>query len=100
MVFGREKQAYEYDIATDTWTELKGREPPIFTFGPDLQGSAVFGCVATPVSNHGVVVSVEYDGDKSKVFLYKHPATADGPDRGNSRARIVGWAERGESHVR
>jgi hypothetical protein len=77
LVFGREKQVYEYDVATDTWTELKGAEPPIFTFGPDLKGSAVFGCVATPVSSHGVVMFVKYDGDKSKVFLYKHAAGSD-----------------------
>jgi len=111
LVFGRDKQAYEYDVTTDTWTELGGRptntplsrfgrgvgregtgqsehegavgrppegpEPPIFTFGPDLKGSAVFGCVATPVSSHGVVMFVKYDRDKSKVFLYKHAAASD-----------------------
>jgi len=49
-------------------------KPPIFTFGPDLKGSAVFGCVATPVSSHGVVMFVKYDHDNPKVFLYKHAA--------------------------
>jgi len=95
LVFGREKQVYEYDVTTDTWSELSGRptntplsrlgrgaggegtrqsehegtvgrrlkgaEPPIFTFGPDLKGSAVFGCAATPLSNHGVVMFVRYE---------------------------------------
>jgi len=80
LVFGREKEVYEYDVTTDTWTERKGEQPPIFTFGPDLKGSAVFGCVATPASDHGVVMFVKYDGDRSKVFLYKHAAPAAPPD--------------------
>jgi hypothetical protein len=77
LVFGRQGQVYEYDVTSDTWTELKGPQPPIFTFGPDLKGSAVFGCVATPVSNHGVVMFVKYDRENSKVFLYKHAAAGD-----------------------
>jgi hypothetical protein len=45
--------------------------------GRRTDGSAVFGCVATPVSNHRVVMFVKYDGDNSKVFLYKHAAAGD-----------------------
>jgi hypothetical protein len=33
--------------------------------------------VATPVSNHGVVMFVKYDRDNSKVFLYKHATTGE-----------------------
>jgi len=77
LVFGRQGQVYEYDVTTDTWAELKGPQPPIFTFGPDLKGSAIFGCVATPLSNHGVVMFVKYDGDNSKVFFYKHAAASE-----------------------
>ena len=75
LVFGREEQVYEYDVASDTWAKLNAPEPPIFTFGPDLKGSAIFGCVAAPVGNHEVVMFVKYDKDKSKVFLYKHAAS-------------------------
>jgi len=79
LVFGRQGQVYEYDVTADTWTELKGQQPPIFTFGPDLKGSAIFGCVATPVSSHGVVMFVKYDGDNSKVFLYRHAPAGEQP---------------------
>lgn len=58
-------------------TRIQGAKPPIFTFGPDLKGSAVFGCVATPASGHGVVMFVKYDANHSKVFLYKHAAGSD-----------------------
>src|SRR5262249_50356599 len=69
LVFGRRKQVYVYDVTTDSWTERKGEEPPILAFGPDLKGSAIFGCVAAPVSSHGVVMFVKYDRDNSKVYL-------------------------------
>ncbi len=65
---------YEYDLAGDSWTQLAGAVPPIFS-QPGSDGP-VFGTVAAPLPQHGVVMFVHYDFDRSKVFLYKHTASA------------------------
>jgi hypothetical protein len=74
LVFNRQGSFYEYDVASDSWRQLEGAKPPIVTFGSDLRASPIFGCVAAPISTHGVVMYVKYDGDRSKVYLYKHAA--------------------------
>src|SRR5262249_12155462 len=56
-------------------------KPPFFTSGADRRSSPIFGCVAAPIRAYGVVLFVKYDGDRSKVYLYKHSATPGTPLR-------------------
>lgn|GEM_PF-1081190 len=72
LVFGKDRSFYEYDLPADTWTLRGGPAPPIF----QPTSAAVFDVVATPVSTYGVVMFVKYYFDQSKVYLYKHAASA------------------------
>jgi hypothetical protein len=70
LVITSAKQSYEYDPGTDAWTQLDIPPAPFFGIGPD---GPVFGAVAAPISNYGIVIFVKYAHDgKSSVFLYKH----------------------------
>jgi hypothetical protein len=67
LVFADGNRFYDYDLATDTWTQKNATSvPPIWKDGD------VFDAVAAPVSTHGVVMLVKYDFDRSRIFLYKH----------------------------
>lgn len=57
---------YELNPATNTWRRMSANAP--------WQSSGVFGVVATPISTYGVVAFVQYAGDNSKVYLYRHTA--------------------------
>ena len=60
---------YELNPATDTWRRMSAN-------APWQSSGGVFGVVATPVSTYGVVAFVEYGGDNSKVYLYRHTAAS------------------------
>ena len=67
LVFADGNRFYDYDLATDTWTQKNAAAvPPIWLNGD------VFDAVAAPVSTHGVVMLIKYDFDRSRIFLYKH----------------------------
>jgi len=67
LVFADGNRFYDYDLATDTWTQKNAASvPPIWLNGD------VFDAVAAPVSTHGVVMLIRYDFDRSRIFLYKH----------------------------
>jgi len=70
LLLSRDKSFHEYDVVANSWSPAKGDKPPFFDLGGP--GGPTFGCVAAPVSAHGVVLFVRYDGDKSKVYVYKH----------------------------
>jgi len=55
---------YEFNPAADTWKRMSGS--PAF--------GGVWGTVATPISTYGVVAFAKYNGDSSKVYLYRHSA--------------------------
>jgi hypothetical protein len=63
---------YELNPATDTWRRMSAN-------APWQSSGGVFGVVATPISTYGVVAFVEYAGDSSKVYLYRHTAAASSP---------------------
>ncbi|HKU15964.1 MAG TPA: hypothetical protein VJQ52_16335 [Steroidobacteraceae bacterium] len=68
LVFGRNKSFYEFDPIRDTWAPLA--KPPFVDLTsdfPDIQGAA-----AGPVQRYGVIMVTKYDGNASKVYLYKH----------------------------
>ena len=65
---------YEYDPIADSWKKQSVSIP--FRNGVD---NGVFGAAAVPISTHGVVMIVKYDGNNSKVFLYKHAAGSGTP---------------------
>ena len=77
LAFAADESVWEHDpsAAGGSWIAVVGPRPPFFDIGPD--DPAIFGCVATPVSTHGVTLFVKYDGFDSKVFLYKHRAAAE-----------------------
>jgi hypothetical protein len=76
LVFNRAGEFHTFDATNETWTKVMGEKPPIFTVGSDRNAGPIFGCVAAPISTHGVVMFVKYGGDDSRVFLYKHAVAA------------------------
>jgi hypothetical protein len=67
LVFADGNRFYDYDLATDTWTQKSAATaPPIWLSGD------VFDTVAAPISSHGVVMLVKYNFSNSKIYLYKH----------------------------
>lgn len=64
LLFGSNSGFYEYDVPTDTWSQLNASAVPFFP--------GILYVVATPISTHGVIMFAKYDGNNSKVYLYKH----------------------------
>ncbi len=73
IVIGKNREFYEYDVTTDAWTPRPGATSPIFSF------QSFETCIATPISTYGVILVGEWYYDQSKVFLYKHQASAPPP---------------------
>jgi hypothetical protein len=60
---------YEYDVVSDSWTNLGQGAKPIFDVN---RGNGAGGIAATPVSTYGVVMFIAWDFDRSKAMIYKH----------------------------
>jgi len=73
LVFERDGSFYVYDVITDKWTKQPGSNffNPV-AGGGGADGGLVWGVVATPVSNYGVVMFAKFNGTSSCVYLYKH----------------------------
>jgi hypothetical protein len=69
LVFGQNGSFYEFDALTDTWRQ-QGATPSFMAIGD----YGVYGAVATSLVSHGVIAVAKYNGDQSKVYLYKHSA--------------------------
>jgi hypothetical protein len=54
-------QWYEYEINNDSWSPINQSMPPFYAEG-----------AAAPISDHGVIMYVDYKFGTSKVYLYKH----------------------------
>ena len=63
---------YEYNPGTDNWSVLSGTPDP-YSYGSAGLGSLV---IAIPIDNYGVIMFCKYNGASSRVWLYKHEATA------------------------
>ncbi len=64
-------QFYEFNPATNAWRKMA-------TSAPWQSSGGIWGAVATPISTYGVVAFVKYEGDSSKVYLYRHAAGSGG----------------------
>lgn len=72
LVFGRNKSFYEFDPINDSWAPLA--RPPFVDLSsesPDIQAAA-----AGPVAQHGVIMVAKYNGNGSRVYLYRHKPSA------------------------
>jgi len=71
LVLTRAKQFYQYNPITDVWTQLSGgTSVALFNLSsdfPDIQGAA-----ASPIPQYGVIMVAKYDGNNSKIYLYRH----------------------------
>ena len=65
---------YEYDPIADRWS----RQSVSIPFGPGVD-PGVIGASAAPMSTHGVIMIVKYDGNDSRVYLYRHQAGVGEP---------------------
>src|SRR6185312_8232903 len=63
---------YQYDSAADSWAKLAVALPSTLTA---LDGIGD-GLVETPVTTYGVIMYTKYNNSGSKVYLYKHSASA------------------------
>ncbi len=63
---------YQYDAGTDTWGQLSITVPATL-MGLNGVGD---GLVASDVTTYGVVMFIKYNNASSKVYLYKHSASA------------------------
>ncbi|MCA9741027.1 MAG: hypothetical protein H6695_19780 [Deferribacteres bacterium] len=73
LVLGGETDFYSYNIKTDYWKRQPSPTVPIFKHVANE--SNIFGCLAAPVSNYGIVMFVKLTKARSaRVFLYKHAA--------------------------
>ncbi|MEL7451071.1 MAG: tandem-95 repeat protein [Pseudomonadota bacterium] len=78
LVFSNGKSFHEYDVTNDSWKQLSVSVPFLQTSYVDDE--EVVGTVAAPLSNHGVVMFLQYLGSGeggSKVWLYKHDESAN-----------------------
>ena len=62
LVYYSSSNWYEYNPATNVFSRMSGSAP---FGGIDL-------VVATPISTYGVTLFAKYNGDQSKVWIYKH----------------------------
>lgn len=63
---------YQYDVATDTWSQVSTTIPSTLQA---LDGVGD-GLVQAPITKYGVIMYVKYNFGNSKVYLYKHSTTA------------------------
>jgi len=87
LVFGN-NVFYDYDVVTDTWTNMGNAAAPLFMYNSD---DGCVGIVASPVSTYGITMFLTWNSYNSKVLIYKHailgsaveyrsPAKVKGPD--------------------
>lgn len=69
--------AYEYEPISDTWTRLSISLPQMFTNRNGANGE--WGLVATPIDTYGVILFAKYEGNNSKMFVYRHSASSGTP---------------------
>lgn len=62
---------YQYDVTTDTWTQLAIAVPPALMG----LGGVGDGLVAADLPTYGVVMYIKYNNASSVVYLYKHSPT-------------------------
>jgi hypothetical protein len=62
---------YQYDVSTDTWSQLAISVPQVLTAMLGVGD----GLVETPVTSYGVIMYTKYDNSSSAVYLYKHSPT-------------------------
>ena len=74
LVFTSDGLFHIYNVLTDTWTMGPGSN----LFGSTKGGSngAVWGVIATPISNYGVVMFAKDNLANSMVYIYKHSSGA------------------------
>lgn len=80
LMMSRDDEFYELDANDNSWTLIdSGASVPPFSGYSSAEST--FHMSATPISNYGVVLYVQYrDGGNSKVWLYKHsPGTGTPP---------------------
>lgn len=58
---------YEFNPMTDTWSRIT-MTVPWTSFGE----GGVWDTVATPISTYGVIAFAKYNGNNSRVYLYRH----------------------------
>jgi hypothetical protein len=67
IILDASAKVYSFDIMNDTWN-VESSSCPIFNMGPDI----IYGTIATPVSNYGVILYATMDNTNPKVHIYKH----------------------------
>jgi hypothetical protein len=63
---------YQYDATSDSWSQLAVTVPSVLMA---LNGVGD-GLVAVDVTTYGVIMYIKYDVSSSKVYIYKHSASA------------------------
>lgn len=79
LIMSRDDEFYEFDAVDNSWA-LIGSGTSVPPFDGYTDQDATFHMSATPISNYGVVMYVQWrEGGNSKVWLYKHAAGSGTP---------------------
>jgi hypothetical protein len=69
LVITVDAQFWQYDVVRDMWTQLSALVPH---FAAYFASTKTDNLIASPISNYGVVMVVQWLPSGSKVWLYKH----------------------------
>lgn len=91
LMMSRNDEFYEFDATVGTtgrWT-LIGSGTSVPPFNGYVSNDSTFHMSATPISNYGVVMYVQWRDTGSKVWLYKHSASTQDALRPNPPAAFT-----------
>ena len=64
---------YKYEASSNTWSSLSGTPDPYSYGNAGLGGD--YPVVAIPIDTYGVIMFCKYNGNNSRVWIYKHSNT-------------------------
>lgn len=71
LMFTESGNLYDYEVSTDTWSQLDDSGVEIFTYGNN-----VINTIQVPIPAYGVLMFVKWSTSGQNVHLYKHTQTS------------------------